>query len=495
MRNLAAKQRKISDSSKTQETIMTKKNKGTLIRAVLVLLLLIAVYIALVIYQDRSRERQETETAREKAGKVVLSLKPEEIRSIRYETEKQAGDLQEVYLLQEKGQWVSPDDPSFRMKPSRAEKLTKDLAELSSERTLTGIKDLDPYGLGEKARVITISDTAGQEYKLYTGLRSDSSGELYFQTEKDSDVVYLTKTRLDQDFSADLKSLYDYEEIPAIEPSRIRRIEVEKEEDPYVLVTPGDDSCTVEGKDGTRESASLGLVGMVQNQLSNLSWLSNLEYDCQKPSLYGLDQPAGRLTVFCEGEDAPALDLLIGAADENGNYYVQPEGSKEVHSIRKSYLETLMEAAPQTFWSLSYSFTSIGDLNTLTVAYDGEEHVLRRVSEDGLQDDAHQTWLVDGKETDKESFTKFYYEAVSATAQERLPKVPEFTEEPVLELRFSLTDGSEKTISYYEGDQNFCTVIYDDGQKAASTNRLYVDRMRESLEALLETVSVNDKSN
>ena len=55
-----------------------------------------------------------------------------------------------------------------------------------------------------------------------------------------------------------------------------------------------------------------------------------------------------------------------------------------------------------------------------------------------------------------------------------------------LKLVYTLTDGSKKEITYYEEDQNFYTVIYEDGTKAAHTNKLYVKTMTEKLDRLLE---------
>ena len=44
----------------------------------------------------------------------------------------------------------------------------------------------------------------------------------------------------------------------------------------------------------------------------------------------------------------------------------------------------------------------------------------------------------------------------------------------------------DEEITYYEEDQNFYTVVYEDGTKAAHTNKLYVKTMTEKLDRLLE---------
>lgn len=64
-------------------------------------------------------------------------------------------------------------------------------------------------------------------------------------------------------------------------------------------------------------------------------------------------------------------------------------------------------------------------------------------------------------------------------------EIPDVPGQADLKLEYHLTDGSTKTISYYEFDQNFYTVLYDNGESAAHTNKLYVNKMMDSLEELL----------
>ena len=144
----------------------------------------------------------------------------------------------------------------------------------------------------------------------------------------------------------------------------------------------------------------------------------------------------------------------------------------------------LVENQATSFWSLTYRFVSISDLKKLTVTAEGETHTLeyvRVVNEDGT--DTEQ-WIFDGDEVEKDLFTRFYYDCVSVTAQERMESVPEDPGEPSLSLHYELNDGTTKDITYYKADQNFYTVIYENGTKAASTNKLYVNTMLEDLKKL-----------
>ena len=144
----------------------------------------------------------------------------------------------------------------------------------------------------------------------------------------------------------------------------------------------------------------------------------------------------------------------------------------------------LVENQATSYWSLTYSFVSISDLKKLTVTTEGESHTLEYFREEKEDGTDTEQWLFDGKEVEKDLFTRFYYDCVSVTAQERFESVPEDLGEPALSLHYELNDGSNKDIMYYKADQNFYTVVYEDGTKAASTNKLYVNIMLDDLEKL-----------
>ena len=464
---------------------MNKKKAARLRLMFLVVVLLGLAYAA----EDHfltvlGREKKMKEAAKEQ-DMIRLAIPEEEIARIRF-----AGGDGEVVLEHGTEGWTSPDSAYFAMDPAAAARLCKDLGGLKAERVLTGEGDLSGFGLDPPRQTVDIALKDGQEISLYIGDRNDSSHELYAATSLDRDAVFLTRTALDEHFAGTLRDLALYEEIPALQAEKIRRVRVEREDESFELTTPGDDTCTVTDRDGEVQDADLSATGRVLYQLADLNWLKNLEYDAKEPEIkakYGLDSPACTVTVFTEGPDGAeetALTLLTGGKDENGNDYVQLAGSRQVHSIRHEYLASLTEGSARDFWSLSYSFVSLSDLDHLEVHSDGRTLTLVRTAEDGQQDDAHVTWLVNGQEVSKESFTDFYYACASVTAEERVSPVPHYTEEPALELIYYVKDGSTKQMQYYPADQNYYTVIYEDGSRAASVNRLYVRNMLDALNTL-----------
>lgn len=460
---------------------MSKKNKKTLLVGGVLLGILLLALLAVTVFTGQMERKQQEDSEKEEAKAIVLSLPEKDIKSIVF-----TGDDGEICMEQDDTGWVNAQD-HYPLQGSRMKLLTDDLAALRAERTLENITELSQYGLDQPSQTITVTMREGKIYQLLVGKKNTTNKQLYFQLAEDPETVYLTGTALDSHFSGRVQDFASYEEFPYIEPSSMREFDVQKAEKSYVLTMTGDDQCSVTGDDGVTQLANLNTLGVMQNNISYISWARHMEYDCKDMAVYGLDNPQCTLKItYEEGGENEILTIYIGGQDEDDNYYVRLNDSTEVNTVREEYLMDLVENQASSFWSLTYSFVSISDLKKLTVTADGESHTLqynREVKEDGS--DTEQ-WLFDGADVDKDSFTRFYYDCVSVTAQERLESVPEDLGEAALELHYELNDGTTKDIAYYKADQNFYTVVYENGTKAASTNKLYVNAMLEDLESLLQ---------
>ena len=447
----------------------------------LVFLILLLILVLLLNGQKEKKEKAAGE--QQFTSSLIFSEAPESIREISFETEE--GTLT---FEKKEDQWFVPGDDNLEVDSGKMSTLTGDLAALSAVRNLGVSQDPEQYGLGEKAREVRITTDEGTKL-LLIGERNASTGEVYVQTDPQGEV-YVVSRALDEHFNGRLADFAVYERFPSIEPSSMRIFDVRKAEGSYVLTMPGDDKCTVTDEKGNVQGASLGVVGSIQETLAGISWLTNEEYHCTDPEKYGLDLPRATIDIIYEDSGSEqTVKLKIGTEDPEGNYYTEMNENGQVHTVRREYLSGLVESSPEDFWSMTYSFVSIGDMDSLTVSDGKETHTLTRHAENEGHADEKIEYYFDGSEVEKELFTDFYYACVSVTAQERLQEVPEYAEgEEALKLIYSLKDGGEKTICYYPYDQNFYTVIYENGQKAGQTNKLYVNTMLEALERLTEAV-------
>lgn len=460
-----------------------KKIKKLVIALVLVIIAGLA-YLLLLNYSDKKEKAENQKEQEEEAASVVFQTDTEKVDAVSFQ-----GEDGTLSFEKKDDTWGCPDDPAFKMSEDKIQKLLSDLSSVSCTRELDAKGDLEQFGLETPVNTIKVSLSDGTEKNLYVGNKNTSTHELYFQTEEKSDKVYMTKASLDTDFAGKIQDFAAYTSFPKVKPETMTEFDVDKAKDSYVLIMTGDDQCTVEDEAGDSQLANLNMVGMVQDNVSNIIWYQDLEYNCSDYAKYGLDDPQMILTVkYTEDEEQKEFKLSVGSEDENGNYYARLDDLPEVHTIRGEYLTDLLESGASSYWSLTYSFVSIGDLETLEVTKDGETHILRKETQTTKGGLESVKWLVDDQEVDEKLFTDFYYACVSVTAQERLDSVPDKTGDEVLKLVYTLTDGTQKEITYYEEDQNFYTVIYEDGTKAAHTNKLYVKTMTDDLDKLLETL-------
>lgn len=459
---------------------MHAKNKKGLIIGLAALIILGLLYAGVTVYNKNAQEARKAEADRENAATILLSIEEASLAKISFD-----GEDDRVVFEQKDGEWYIPGDDVFVMNTSKAATMTSDLAALTITRTLDEPGDLTQYGISAASRRIEVKTTDGSVYEILVGDRNTSTNELYFMLQGDKNV-YMTTASLDTHFAGRTAEFAKYEYVPDIEPQWLRKFDVKKSEGSYLLITPGDDNCTVTDENGNVQRASLSIVGSMQQQICNMNWASNVEYDCKDFNKYGLGEDAVSIYVeYGDASESYSFTLYVGDEDDNGDYYVRLNDSKQVHTVHKEYLIDFVENVPTTFWSLTYSFVSIGDMSSLEVTSGGETHVLTRTAEHEGEADEKIEYFVDGKTVGKNEFTKFYYACVSVTAQERTEEIPEVEGEPALELIYKLTDGTTKNIKYYEYDQNFYTVIYENGEKAAHTNKLYVNAMLSALSELL----------
>lgn len=462
---------------------MSKKNKKALLLGGICLAVLLLALLAVTVLTGQREKKQQEASEKENAEAIVLSLSEKEIQSISF-----MGENGEIRMEQKDNVWVNAVD-GHPLEGSRIKLLTGDLAALRAERKLEHMEDLSEFGLDQPTQTINVTMQDGTGIQLLVGAKNTTTKQLYFQLAEDKKTVYLTNTALDSHFSGRVQDFAAYEEFPYIEPSSMREFDVQKAENSYVLTMTGDDKCSVTGDDGVTQLANLTTLGVVQNNISYISWARHMEYDCKDMAAYGLEEPRCTLKITYEaGGEKKLLAVYIGDQDENDNYYVRLDDSTAVNTVREEYLMDLVENQATSYWSLTYSFVSISDLKKLTVTAEGENHTLEYFREEKEDGTDTEQWLFDGREVEKELFTRFYYDCVSVTAQERLESVPEGLTDPALSLHYELNDGSTKDIVYYKADQNFYTVVYEDGTKAASTNKLYVNIMLEDLKKLADGI-------
>ena len=153
--------------------------------------------------------------------------------------------------------------------------------------------------------------------------------------EHNETVVYTIDTSLR---NAVADALIDYaagETFPSFSSDVVSLVRVQRDGETYTLKKE-EDTWTLEGLE---EALDQDAVDEVISKLDYTNYSDYVSYYCEDPSEYGLDTE-NRIMV---NYDDTEISFAIGSQDESGNYYVQSEGSDEIHTLSETLVSTFLE--------------------------------------------------------------------------------------------------------------------------------------------------------
>ncbi len=332
-----------------------KKRTISLIIGVVVICLLGGVYFGLRSYNSKQEEAQEEASE----GESVLLIDPDDIQEVSFDIDEEPVSFRK----EESGEWKKTDDETFPVDSSMILYALDTVADLRSERTLKDPEDPSEYGLQEPQQEITLTDENGEETVLSIGDSNAVTGNDYLILNQDTSVVYTVGEGVRDAFSY---GLYEYavsEELPYLSASEITGIQTKQ--------TQGE-GYSLSLKDGvwyvSEEKADADMAKSLAESATELTYESYLDHNCTDLSLYGLDDPWASLTITWQEpledeeesgaysydqteqdseEETETLYIVnsetwqIGQMDDYLDYYVQLEGSTEVHTIDGSLISEL----------------------------------------------------------------------------------------------------------------------------------------------------------
>ena len=216
---------------------------------------------------------------------------------------------------------------------------------------------------------------------------------------------------------------------PAVDHRRhITKIQVENGDDDYQLTAEAEDetaSWTVTDASGFSHEGDAEQISTLTSTLSSLSYAGMEAYNCEDMAQYGLAEPAAAVRVhYTEEQTADDseeettvtvekdLVLLIGSQNEEGNYYVTTEGSKEVHTMTESTVSSILDASASDYWSLSVSPVTVTEIRSMDVTYNGQTNTIVRNTSETTDEDGDTTQTItytwNGNEVDKTEASTLY---------------------------------------------------------------------------------------
>lgn len=479
------------------------KKVSRLLAGCLLLAVLVTSYIIIKENNQKKEENSEEKTA-------LMDIDSDEITAICIEKEEN-----QIQFEKSDENWTLKQDEKFPLDQTKVEEVSSDLTSLEANRRIDKPEDLSEYELDEPQEKVTITTKDGTETKIWIGLQNTFAGQYYIRI-----------SGKDQIYTVDLSSLsflnqtlYDYassDSFPVIAASEIRKVQVDQEDSTYLYVYGGEEESNSSWSVGTKEedlqAGDESRISEINTAVNSLSYVDFVDYHCEEPGRYGLDASAASISIIYEttvtedqntseeeadpqeeGEETKTeehqLRLLVGNTDEQGNYYVMLEGSKEVYTMSKETLDTLLDAGVKELLDRTVSYVNMEKLGQLKVSYDQKEYLLEAKKEQSKTDQEEETeksamkYYVNQKEVESGMFSTFYSKLITAKGQTRDDSLqPEEGAVPELELQFIKDDGTSIEVFYYPYDTNFYLAV--NGNKKLLVNKINVKEMESSLEEL-----------
>ena len=510
-----------------------KKKTVKLVSAVVVLGVLCAAYEGVNFYVT-SQEEKETEESDTSVD--LVSLEADDVTAVSF-----TADQDNVEFDKKDDTWTEKSDADFPVNQDTVDSAVKGVASLTADQEISDVEDLSQYDLDDPQNTITLT-TADGDTTLQVGMES-SNNQYYVKKSDDDKNVYLVSSTSIEPF---MGTLYDFAEsgtFPSVTSATVTDVKVDKE-DGYELTQDAENLFWNVSDGKTTEKADTTKAGTVTSAIGSLAYDKFVDYNCTDDSKYGFDDPYAVVTVKYTEEETVESDedseestdtdttdteestadtseestdtdsesaeetqtvektLTIYVGDETGDdRYVKVDDSKEVYTIAKDSLTEILDKTMSDFYSLTVSYVSVNDLDSLKVQTADGDHTVNVVTEtvkaedEDTADDSTETtttYKLDGEDLDESTFTTFYNKLVNMTAQERLTE--EYTPEgdPAYTFIFKDTNGTETTVKYYEYDTNFYTAVVED--KVYLVNKMNVKDLDEAYQKVVNPDTEDEAS-
>lgn len=387
----------------------------------------------------------------EESGSYPLtSHTAEELTSLQW-TSGDGEEQETLHFVKTDGQWRVEGDEAFPVKQDSVESLAETLTALKADRKLENVEKPEDYGLLEPAFTLTAGWSDGTETVYSMGDETPFGDGYYLSLSGEDGTVYTVADALSGDFSGNLLSFAQSEELPAVE--NVTRLVVGDTLDVEGTAekTEGEEASLRWIWKATGEKLDGSEVEALIDEAENLSWteLKAVNADDEALSGYGLtDEQATAITLY-DGETI-AWKLLAGAeADEGGRYVRLPDSAM----VYTADVASLLEADVGSLYDAALTELTAEEVSTISVKA-GDQ--LWEYAADIVETAAENSDANGDTDTETAAETPRWeqlFEKLSAMkATGRVTETPGTT--PVLEAQIVTRTGGKETFAFYLYDES-----------------------------------------
>lgn len=425
-----------------------------------ILLIVCAAVFAGTFAVSRIRERVENIRA---SGETVLSVSPEAVTALSWETERGS------FSFRREEKWIYDGDESFPVSDDAIRERLKPFENLAAAFVIDEPESLADYGLKNPECTVTIQ-TEERTWVLRLGITSAIDEQRYFSI--GDGKVYLASTDMRALYDAGLPDLIQHDTVPALD--NVSEIRVSGRESFTVTRREDGPSCREADvyygeKDGKETPMDTELVESFLSDIRYLSLENYVTYNASEEELAacGLIRPVVTAEITFSPEEGQTEVFTVSVSrdpdakedEEEPAYYARVGQSGILYRIPSSYGVRLTETGFDKLRHQEVFPADFSGIDRLDITLDGIDAVLSCLTEDGKTEtdgDGNRVFRYQGEAVDTAALETAFG---SLTAESFTSEAPAGKVE--LELTATLTSGQSVTLTLYRRDGATCLAAVD----------------------------------
>jgi hypothetical protein len=485
-----------------------KKKQLTLLLLILVMVGLSVAYVALT---KHNADKKAKDAAADEATSIS---KIDKSKVVQIMFTNKSGTMT---LVKENNTWKNEADPDFPVNQTYVDTMLSTMGEIKATKTvLENSKNLGEYGLDKPSLVAEVTLENKTTEKITLGRTVPVDGG-YYALVGDKKTVYAVEDAYYTSFQYSPNQMIQMETAPTITTDNITHLTVYNGKNgknfEAVYNTDGksqSDYFLWDIKQPFQKTVS-GDPSKISTLLSNygaFTFNECADYHCKDVSKYGLGKDAKYIDLAYYEESKAKGDstsdnsstssdsskeqktiktgktykLYIGSTNKDGNYYVQPEGSKAVYVMSSDSVDKMLKINAFDYVN-KYVFTDgIEDITEIDMNVQGASYQITAQKTDTknskTSNAATFTYKINGKDMKSETYQAAFQKLAGVVLTgESKNNVKDST--PYLTMTVK-TAAKEKTVEFLPYDGVNFYLVSSDGVKYFLVDKPSVDEMVDS---------------
>ena len=309
----------------------------------LVLMLAVLAVASAGLLLSRNAQQQSAVVSEEEGCFALTEYTAEDVAGLSW-----TNDEKSYHFIKEDDEWRNADNASFPTNQESIQTLANSIVDLEGTRRMEDVQSPEDYGFGKDAFSLSVEWTDGAETTYIMGNSTPFDDGYYLQLNEDANTVYTIESDLSWSFDVSLASLAELETIP--QPKNVSRVVIGSDLDASrqensITLNPNQHWYDSESGEALQDD----LIESLSRDIQEIVWSSLVEVDATGEQLvsWNLDGTLATMLMLYDGDDA-ALSMMIGAADDNGDYYAKLANSNMVYTVAADSVEALLEIEPDS---------------------------------------------------------------------------------------------------------------------------------------------------